>query len=324
MTVVAMLFAGAAHAATITQETHTGKDGKVFRDISITGEIKYEDMDKFDRMLEIMTRAGTSDLMVRLESPGGNLIAGLHIANAIHNSGLLTWVAEKTQCTSICAVIWLSGTRRWATNTSLLGFHSPVLDGQESGAGGALLGAAYQRWGLSSDLIVYLTTPAPDQVIFLTEESARKYNLTYEGELPTEGFIQLLLQEFAKNNQQQEAKREEPPPQQQQQQVYETRLAYNLNLRAAPDPYSANILYYVWPNYIPQNTVVTFHDNFASCTKTAYGDVWCQISITVSGQAFTGWVNAYYLTLTDGRRVQCLWQGANGCNQQQGDYRRNG
>jgi hypothetical protein len=109
--------------------------------------------------------------------------------------------------------------------------------------------------------------------------------------------------------------------QQQQQQVYETRLAYNLNLRAAPDPYSANILYYVWPNYIPQNTVVTFHDNFASCTKTVYRDVWCQISITVSGQAFTGWVNAYYLTLTDGRRVQCLWQGANGCNQQQGDYR---
>ena len=105
MTVVAMLFTGAAHAATITQETHTGKNGKVFRDISITSEIKYEDMDKFDRMLEIMTRAGTSDLMVRLESPGGNLIAGLHIANAIHNSGLLTWVAEKTQCTSICAVI---------------------------------------------------------------------------------------------------------------------------------------------------------------------------------------------------------------------------
>ena len=153
MTVVAMLFTGAAHAATITQETHTGKDGKVFRDISITGEIKYEDMDKSDRMLEIMSRAGTSDLTVRLESPGGNLIAGLHIANAIHNSGLLTWVAEKTQCTSICAVIWLSGTRRWATNTSLLGFHAPALDGQESGAGGALLGAAYQRWGLSSDLI---------------------------------------------------------------------------------------------------------------------------------------------------------------------------
>jgi hypothetical protein len=327
MTFVAMLLTGAAHAATIAQETRTAKSGKIFRDIVIDGKLNYEDASKFDSLFQTMSRAGTDDITVKLTGPGGNLVAGLQIGDIIHKNDLLTWVPEKFECLSICATMWISSQRRWATSTSLLGFHAPVLDGQESGAGGALMGAAYTRWGLSSGLILYLTTAAPDQLIFLTEESAGKYELAYKGELPNEGFVQLLLQEMAKDNKkdlpQREAKKEEwpssplpPPPQQQQSQSqsYAVRLTYNLNLRAAPVSSSANILDYVWPNYIPQNSIFTFRDFNKACTQTPDGDVWCKVDHEVYGQTYSGWVNAYYLELADGTKVQCLWRGARGCN----------
>jgi len=69
---------------------------------------------------------------------------------------------------------------------------------QEIGQSNAVLGGYYSRMGLSDDAIAYLTTASPTEMIYLTQESAKKYEIAYENALPTEGDIQLLLQRLLK------------------------------------------------------------------------------------------------------------------------------
>ena len=102
-------------------------------------------------------------------------------------------------------MIWLAGRLRWATESSLIGFHA-VYDAktkQEIGKPNGILALRYKDWGLDEDAITFLLTADPDRAIYLTQESAQKYHIAHEGVLPSEASIQLFLQALL-NEQQQE------------------------------------------------------------------------------------------------------------------------
>ena len=119
--IVLLGLVGSAHAASITRGTHTGTDGKTYTDIIIKGEIKFENEKTFyDLAHSVEASIPDNQVMVELDSPGGNVLAGLHIAEKIHQKGWPTWVPKETLCSSICGAIWLSGVARWSTNSSLI------------------------------------------------------------------------------------------------------------------------------------------------------------------------------------------------------------
>ena len=209
---------------------------------------------------------------------------------------------ENTGCCSVCASLWIAGAPRRSTDMSLIGFHA-ASDGQqrENGAANAVLGAYYAAMRLSYPAIAYLTTASPTEVIYLTQESAKKYEIAYEGALPAEGDIQLLLQRLLKTP-------PPPPPQSQSphQPGIETTVTENLMLRLGPDPLSPNLLEGLSPDYIPAGRRFNFKDFSQACTRIYSGRIWCKLNVSgPDGQLRRGWVNAYYLLLSNGVRVAC-------------------
>jgi hypothetical protein len=119
-----MLLPTGVSAATIKPVLGCGRNGedKSCYAIWITGEIKPDDDEKFRKVIEEnkITKA-----FVGLNSPGGELLAGLSIAQTIREKGFFTGVIQKEAvCTSMCGVIWLSGSLRYVTPDAHIGFHA--------------------------------------------------------------------------------------------------------------------------------------------------------------------------------------------------------
>ena len=190
---ILMLLTGTARAAEIRQWlTPNGKDIQ----IRITGTIEFKDAELFEKQLNIAKLQGNQRVVVDLQSPGGNFMGGMLIAERIHDTNLTTWVREGKSCTSVCAIMWLAGFERFAKSTSLIGFHAAYdgTTGQETGKGNAILGSLLTKWGYDLEAVAFVTTAGPNDVLFLSVESATKYGIKFRGELPTEEYIQLMLQ----------------------------------------------------------------------------------------------------------------------------------
>lgn len=169
----ASLFSNPATAATIFVTADPEFQLPV---ISITGVIDAMDGDGFSVIANQYPQA-----LVKLNSPGGNLLAGLQIGRLVRHRNFSTAVIGDSTCASICAIIWLAGTSRYTDTTARIGFHAAasVKNGvaQESGAPNAVLGSFLGSLGLSDKAIAYLTSSAPTSMTWLTESKANELGL---------------------------------------------------------------------------------------------------------------------------------------------------
>jgi hypothetical protein len=109
------------HAATITAQ----KDGCNPKDcytISITGEIKLDDIKKFD---DIIKKNDIKNALVSLNSDGGLVLPGLVIGFTIHDHKFSTYVLDEAYCVSMCAAMWIAGDTKYVSTTGHVGFHQP-------------------------------------------------------------------------------------------------------------------------------------------------------------------------------------------------------
>lgn len=172
--IVQMLFASSASAAQISlADFGTGKQAMVF-----TGEISAGDAPKFR---EIAYRRASN--IVILDSPGGNLNAGLEIAQTVRELGLTTAVPATAGCYSACALIWVAGTNRYMSRSAQIGFHAAYFRengiAKETGVGNARVGAFLTRIGLPESAVIYMTVAPPDDFAPLTPEVARKIGVEF-------------------------------------------------------------------------------------------------------------------------------------------------
>jgi hypothetical protein len=301
--IVSIAAFAAANAAEITYER---KDSKV-TDIIIKGMITQDDDTRFDDVVQGLDEGNDNvgtrqQIRVKLDSPGGSLAPGLVIAELIREHGWLVYVSNNTLCGSTCAAIWIAAKRHWSTASSLIGFHAAFdrTTRKEIGMANAVLGSRYARWGLSEGAIVYLTTAGPDEAIFLTAESAARYGIAYEGALPSEGAIQLYLQQLAKET----PPAPVPTPPAAEEHV-KTVVVQNLMLRRDPDPMSASLLEGYDPDYLPAGLRFDFK-SYNACRTNYLGKIWCRLDYgTSDGKIHKGWANAFYLALDDGTRLAC-------------------
>ena len=111
--VCAVLSAGSAHAASISIES-TGPDPVVV----VQGSFEGKDGEQF------FTKTGSlSAAIIRLESNGGSLVAGIQIGETIRLKGFQTLVPAGARCASACAMAWLGGTQRFMGPNARIGLH---------------------------------------------------------------------------------------------------------------------------------------------------------------------------------------------------------
>ena len=173
--------ASVAKAATITAD-----DSREVAVIRIHGELNFGDEDRF-----LDLALSRRNALVTLDSPGGNLKAGIEIGKFIRLRNYVTLVPNSAACASACALAWLGGIRRVMGGRANVGFHAAYMSsgsGTEiTGSGNALVGAYLNKLGYTSPTIIYLTSAAPNEMTWLSAERAAAVGLDVEVLNPREG-----------------------------------------------------------------------------------------------------------------------------------------
>jgi hypothetical protein len=173
---IKFLLPSSLFAADITKETIADTHRTL---VTISGPITQADQEKFSTVIQHVTEA-----VVSLDSPGGSLIAGLEIGKKIRLRNYATFVADGSQCASVCALMWLGGTRRFLEPRAAVGFHAAyVVEGgnpRETGSGNALVGAYLTNLGLDENAVVYITQAPPDKITWLDEDAAKELGIRFE------------------------------------------------------------------------------------------------------------------------------------------------
>lgn len=126
--------------------------------------------------------------IVVLESPGGDLQAGLKIGREISVRSYSTLVKAGTICASACALAWLAGDRRYMAPGAKIGFHAAYAEEGtslvEKGAANALVGAYLNTLKLPDAAITYVTQASPSEIEWLSVDAAMRVgiNLFVAGE----------------------------------------------------------------------------------------------------------------------------------------------
>jgi len=126
------------------------------------------------------TKTGSlSAAIIRLESNGGSLVAGIQIGETIRLKGFQTLVPAGARCASACAMAWLGGTQRFMGPNARIGLHlaSNAKSAQGTGVANALLGAYLNRVGLPYSAVVYITQSVPQSVTWLSIADAKRLGI---------------------------------------------------------------------------------------------------------------------------------------------------
>jgi hypothetical protein len=118
---------------------------------------------------------------VLLDSPGGNLKAGIEIGKAIRLKEFVTVVPDGALCASACALVWLGGQVRFMAPTAKIGFHSAYrVEGSSQivdGGANAVAGAYLNTLGLPERAIYFIANAPPAGMSWLSLEDASRYGI---------------------------------------------------------------------------------------------------------------------------------------------------
>jgi hypothetical protein len=149
--------------------------------ILIDGIITADDVLRFDSVSDAAGNLYDQQTVVILNSDGGNVVAGLSIGEAIRAKAYATAVVNDGQCASICAMIWMAGTKRYLSTSAKLGFHAAYVgtgdDAKESGLGNAFIGAYLSKLGLSYPAIAFATAAGPTEMQWLHPSDAQRIGI---------------------------------------------------------------------------------------------------------------------------------------------------
>ncbi len=164
-----------AASATIDLEK-TEIDGETISFITINGELQFGDEVRFAD-IAIGLPAG----VVLLNSPGGNVHAGIEIGKAVRLKRFGTMVLDAYSCASACALAWLGGTKRFMGANFAIGFHAVTLADDPSrkadSVGNALVGAYLNQIGMAPAAIAYITEAQPQGMRWLSFDDAQNYGI---------------------------------------------------------------------------------------------------------------------------------------------------
>jgi hypothetical protein len=167
-------FGQPSHAA---QFSYALSNDKSYTYVYITGDIESDDDTEFDNYTKNLP---ANRVVVVLNSDGGLVRPGINIGLRINFMHWDTMVYSNTTCASMCGLIWLGGSGRYAGRSAHIGFHGIYnFDTKQPGAvGNAWVGAYLYKLGFSFRTIAELVKAPPTGMAWLTAEKAKEYGIT--------------------------------------------------------------------------------------------------------------------------------------------------
>jgi hypothetical protein len=175
----------AASAATF--KSVATKDGKTI--ILLSGEIIEGDADTLKVAIKTANDAGKLVSGVRLNSPGGNLLEGLKLADTVRFAKVATNVAGGATCASACFLVYAAGATKFANYTAQVGVHGASdKQGEETVASGAAtvsMARAARDLGVPAAIIGRMVVTPPNEMVWLTPQDLLSMGTTMVGK-PTQ------------------------------------------------------------------------------------------------------------------------------------------
>lgn len=172
------------------------RDGKVV--VVLDGQISLGDVDQLNQILKNANDAGKLVSAIRLNSPGGNLLEGAKLADAVRYAKMASVVAKGATCASACFLVFAAGTDKYVSYSASVGVHGASDEnGQETeGSNAATVGMAKaaRALGVPDGIIGRMVITPPDQIIWLSPNDLRSMGATMTGEpaqTPAEGVSQI-------------------------------------------------------------------------------------------------------------------------------------
>jgi hypothetical protein len=150
---------------------HTGAS------LTIKGNLERKDTDSFRAVAKELAYA--REVMVELDSPGGDISVSSVIGETVHGEGWHTFVHDKVTCASACAFIWLAGKTRWYEGTAHIGFHGTreVRSWERSQRGDAFVTNYLKRIKVPDNIIAFALAAPPTEIRWLSEEAIKELAL---------------------------------------------------------------------------------------------------------------------------------------------------
>lgn len=173
-------FAAAALASTSHAATFTSISDQT---LLMAGEIVEGDNVRLIAAVTAANEAGNSIQSLLLNSPGGNVGAGVKLAYAVHLLGLNTAVASGDRCNSMCPLVWAAGARRYHTASASIGVHSASsyleasdgnevmpYEGESAKATTLEMARLAKLYGMPDSVIAKMVTTPGDQMAWLKSD----------------------------------------------------------------------------------------------------------------------------------------------------------
>lgn len=194
----------AAHATASTAEHKTPmtvtvvprSESGVFRDTALVYLDGAIDAGAPDRLSDALNRID-GKIAVWLNSPGGNLFAGMQLGRIIRKRGASTHIVNYRtllpgECYSACSLAFLGGIDRFNDKGARYGVHRPSLAGSKAGARDlardldAAIRSYVREMGVDARLIDLWMKAAPDAMYLLSQHEAKDLGVVNNGRKPPE------------------------------------------------------------------------------------------------------------------------------------------
>ena len=137
----------------------------------LRGRIEIGDASRFDLLVE-----SAKPRMLELDSPGGNLVAGVAIGMKARERRMKTLVRNGSTCASACGIIWVSANERYLDDKARVGFHSAAESGKSARVDIANDGVAKYLFslGMRTEFVVFALQSDPRGISWLGHDNAAR------------------------------------------------------------------------------------------------------------------------------------------------------
>lgn len=141
--------------------------------VDMTGAIEPGDTQRFLSAIQPYMWRGATDMILRIDSPGGNLFESIQLGEAISGLPLTTTIdvgvgGDGGVCASACVNVYLGADYRFLSENSKIGVHQFSMEGSDVGSDEAISISQ----GLSALIIEHIRTMRADPAFFSVMVSA--------------------------------------------------------------------------------------------------------------------------------------------------------
>ena len=179
--VLGLGYTGTAEAAKLG--SYVNNEGNVI--LTLEGEINQGDAKGLQSIINKARWNNRSVIAIRLSSPGGNMMEGIHIADVVNDNKLATVVAKNAMCASACFLAFAAGHEKYASARSSIGVHgASESNGKESDnsrSATIIMAKILNMMHVPHRIIGEMVTTPPNQMIWLKMPDMREWDVVVTG-----------------------------------------------------------------------------------------------------------------------------------------------